>query len=83
MNGVANETELRLCQFRELLLGHLQAARQPAWPGADGLTVTEVLLSYPRAAAAGLVPDRDQLLAAHPDLVAEVAAMSWGGHAVP
>jgi hypothetical protein len=55
-------------ELREVLLGYLQAAGCPLWPGADGLTVAEVLLSYFPNAAAGRVPDRQELLQRHPDL---------------
>jgi hypothetical protein len=55
-------------RLRELLLAHLRAADAPRWPGADGVTVEEVLRSYPQAATAGLVPDLPTLLENHPEL---------------
>jgi hypothetical protein len=53
------------------------------WPGADGLTLQEVLRSYPDNAAVGLVPDRQELLRCHPDLrealLALFADKDWPG----
>jgi len=55
-------------RLRELLLSHLQAAQASRWPGADGLTVQEVLAGYAEYARAGWVPDLQELLCRHPEL---------------
>ena len=55
-------------RLHELLLENLRAADAPWWPGADGVTVEEVLRSYPEAAADGLVPDVGVLREQHPEL---------------
>jgi hypothetical protein len=55
-------------RVRELLLAYLREADAPHWPGADGVTVDDVLASYPQASAAGMVPDLPALLTSHPDL---------------
>ena len=61
-SGARNE------RLREVLLGYLQAAGCPRWPGADGLMLEDALRSYPANAAAGRVPDRQELLRRHPEL---------------
>jgi hypothetical protein len=61
-------------RVRELLLGYLQAGDALRWPGADSVTVGDVLGGYGEAAAAGRVPNRQQLLDNHPELAEELAA---------
>jgi hypothetical protein len=55
-------------EVQELLLRYLLRAAAPAWPGADGLTLDEVVRSYPEAAAAHIVPDQEWLGHRHPHL---------------
>jgi hypothetical protein len=62
------------CRVTRLLLDYLQSGVAAAWPGCDGMTADDVLLSYPAAALAGLVPDLRGLIGLHPDLAADLAA---------
>jgi len=58
----------------ELLAAYLLADRRPGWPGADGLTVEEVVAgAYPAAAVAGRVPPPAELTRRHPDLADALA----------
>src|SRR5437762_13787316 len=57
--------------LQEILLAYLTSAEVPLWPGADGLTRSDVVRSYPQAMAAGRVPERERLLEEHPDLTPE------------
>jgi hypothetical protein len=70
----AADSAVRRQRLHEILLGYLEGPQVILWPGADGLTVEEALLGYAEAAAAGQVPDQQQLLEHHPELAEEVRA---------
>lgn len=74
MTNRPSDSALSLPGFRECLLGYLQGAGFPWWPGTDGHTVEEVLHSYPEAASAGRVPTLQQLLREHPGLADDFRA---------
>jgi hypothetical protein len=61
-------------QVRAILLGYLQCRAAGLWPGSDSLTLDEILRSYPRAAAAGRVPDLPELSRRYPDLAESLTA---------
>jgi hypothetical protein len=63
-----------------LLLEYLSLPGVTTWPGADALTVEEVLASYPEAVAAGRAPALDELIAWHPELTDELRAF-FAAHA--
>jgi hypothetical protein len=66
----SNEMARRL---REVLLGYLQAAASVTdWPGGDGLTIEDLLDSYPEAVAGEEVPDWQELLRRYPELETEL-----------
>jgi hypothetical protein len=60
-----SDPQHRLC---EVLLDYLLAAGLTDWPGGDGMTVNDVVLTYHEYAAAGRVPWRWVLVQNHPDL---------------
>jgi hypothetical protein len=82
MHGSPTGDETQRQALCELLLGYLRAANVPAWPGADGLTVHEVLATYPQASSAGQVPNLEQLLRERSDLQEELIAF-FAGHDRP
>jgi hypothetical protein len=74
MNSVLEELPMA-CHpvLSKILLDHLQRAWSHISPGIDGLTVDDVLDFYFQAAAAGQVPNQEELLRQYPQLAAEVA----------
>jgi hypothetical protein len=61
--------------LEEVLLAYLRGPGAAAWPGADGLTVDDVLHTYPQAMAAGVVPGWQELLDEHPEMAEELRAL--------
>jgi hypothetical protein len=59
------ESVVRAAQWREVFLDSLQTAGFPPWPGADGVTVPDVLLAYAAALAAGQAPEGIERLRDH------------------
>ena len=78
MNAVLTDAEGRAKRLEEILLDCLERAAFPCWPGGDGLTVQDVLQSYPQAMTHGLVPKLEELLLRHPDLTEELQAFLSG-----
>ena len=75
MNGILEQLPMtRQAMLNEILLGHLRMMDANFWPGIDGLTLDVVLACYTRAAAAGHVPGKEELLRRHPELAAELEA---------
>jgi hypothetical protein len=61
-------------RLHALLLDYLRSPDVSFWPGADGVTLEEVVASYPLVAAAHQVPPPEELLTRHPDLAGELQA---------
>jgi hypothetical protein len=61
-------------QVKAILLGYLHCRATNLWPGGDGLTLEELLRSYPQAARAGLVPGLPELQRRFPDLAEALAS---------
>jgi hypothetical protein len=73
MNSVLEELPM-ICHpaLSEILLDRLQIAWAQISPGIDGLTVDAVLDFNSRAAAAGQVPNKEELLHRYPQLSPEL-----------
>jgi hypothetical protein len=67
MIPIPSRTTVQQQQAIAVLLDYLTGA-VCRWPGSDGLTVEDALLGYSQAAAAGWVPDCEELLRRHPDM---------------
>jgi hypothetical protein len=75
MNSVLEELPMTCHpELRGILLDHLQRAWTRISPGIDGLTVDDVLDFYSQAAAAGQVPNKEELLRQYPQLATELEA---------
>lgn len=73
MNGTLEQRPMsRHAVLNEILLGHLRMMDANFSPGIDGLTLDVVLACYTRAAAAGHVPGKAELLRRHPELATEL-----------
>jgi hypothetical protein len=62
----------RWLRLQRVLFKHMGAAGCPDWPGADGLTLEDVVGCYGQVLTAGEVPDLDELLRCNPDLSEEL-----------
>jgi hypothetical protein len=58
--------------LEDILLGCLRATK--SWPGADGLSVADILLHYPDAMATEHVSELQELLRRHPGTVDDLEA---------
>jgi hypothetical protein len=77
--------ELPGCEHSEplaqVLAEYLIAAHCVRGPGADGLTLEDVVATeYPAALSAGHVPGPDEVASQHPELAAEVVAFFGHEH---
>jgi hypothetical protein len=63
--------ESRQERLQELLVAHLLRVVDH-WPGAESMTVEDVLPCYLQAARSGRAPDERELLRMHPELVTEI-----------
>ncbi len=82
--------ELQSCSsedqcLRGVLLDLMMSPNALSWPGADGLTVEDVLAAYIPASEQRRVPDQEELIRRHPELTPEIRtfftlAGSQAGH---
>jgi len=60
--------------LRQILLDLMMDRNALPWPGADGVTVEEVLAAYVPASETRRVPDRDELIRRHPELTSDICS---------
>jgi hypothetical protein len=65
-------------RLHRVLVQYMDRVVCPAWPGADGLTVEDVVGCYQQALAAGQVPGLDELMRLHPELSDELRTFFGG-----
>jgi hypothetical protein len=58
--------------LRRVLLDLMMSRNALPWPGADGVTVEEVLAAYVPASEQRRVPDQEELIRRHPELTPEI-----------
>ena len=69
--------ELQSCSsankcLRLVLLDLMMSPNALSWPGADGLTVEDVLAAYIPASEQRRVPGQEELIRRHPELTPEI-----------
>lgn len=82
MSNPSKESALREPRVRELLLGYLLHVDGLLWPGADALTLDDLIRAYPQVAALGRVPSGRELQARHPEL-ADLLGAIFDAHQPP
>ena len=72
--------------LRQVLLDLMMSRNALPWPGADGVTIEDVLASYILASEQRRVPGQEELIRRHPELAVAIRAFfnhagSWNLHA--
>jgi hypothetical protein len=70
--------------LRRVLLDLMMSPNALSWPGADGVTVEEVLAAYVPASEQRRVPNQEELIRRHPELTSEIRLFfTSAGHRMP